>query len=108
MPPKIMKRIGTILLAAGFLALPVLAASETDSPLPLVAQSRACALAEVAWTQKSLKDWTSFRQRLEIHLRRLAAQGANFRPLDKPVPTGTVKAAGENHYKITIKRVEPK
>jgi hexosaminidase len=46
---------------------------------------RACALAEVTWTEKSLKDWADFRQRLETHVQRLTAQGVNLRRLDKMI-----------------------
>jgi hexosaminidase len=53
------------------------------SHLQYMAYPRACALAEVTWTEKSLKDWANFRQRMETHVQRLAAQGANFRRLDK-------------------------
>ena len=51
--------------------------------LQYMAYPRACALAEVTWTDKSAKNWTDFRQRMETHVQRLAAQGVNFRPLDK-------------------------
>lgn len=40
---------------------------------------RACAMAEVTWTDPKLKDWTDFRNRLEVHLQRLKAQGVNYR-----------------------------
>jgi hexosaminidase len=42
---------------------------------------RACAMAEVAWTDPKLKNWENFRNRLETHLQRLRAQGINYRPL---------------------------
>ena len=51
--------------------------------LQYMAYPRACALAEVTWTGKSQKDWVNFRQRIETHMQRLVAQGANFRRLDK-------------------------
>ena len=51
--------------------------------LQYMAYPRACALAEVTWTDKALKNWPDFRQRMETHVQRLAAQGANFRRMDK-------------------------
>jgi len=42
---------------------------------------RACALAEVAWTPKEIKDFNDFRVRLDVHLKRLDAIGVNYRPL---------------------------
>lgn len=41
---------------------------------------RACALAEVTWTDAKHKDWSDFRHRLDTHLQRLHAQGVNYRP----------------------------
>jgi hexosaminidase len=46
---------------------------------------RACAMAEVGWSQGP-KDWAEFEQRLAAHLRRLDALGVNYRPLDGPNP----------------------
>jgi len=40
---------------------------------------RACAMAEVAWTDPKLKKWDDFRNRLDTHLQRLQAQGVNYR-----------------------------
>jgi N-acetyl-beta-hexosaminidase len=68
--------------------------------LQYMAYPRACALAEVTWTAKDLKNWPNFRQRLETHLQRFVAQGANFRRLDKPVATGI--------REITVNRETPK
>ncbi|MDH7599994.1 MAG: beta-N-acetylhexosaminidase [Sedimentisphaerales bacterium] len=42
---------------------------------------RACALAEVAWTQRELKDIEDFKSRLRVHLQRLDAIGVNYRPI---------------------------
>ena len=36
---------------------------------------RLCALAEVAWSPKELRHWADFRDRLQVHCRRLDAQG---------------------------------
>jgi hexosaminidase len=40
---------------------------------------RACALAEVTWTDPKLKKWEDFRNRLDMHLQRLKVQGVNYR-----------------------------
>ncbi len=42
---------------------------------------RLCALAEVAWTPRPLRDYADFRMRLATHLKRLAALDVNYRPL---------------------------
>lgn len=47
---------------------------------------RACAHAEVAWSQPQGRTWGAFRPRLEAHLERLAALGVNYRPLEGPHP----------------------
>jgi hexosaminidase len=46
---------------------------------------RACAFAEVAWTDGP-RDWQEFVPRLSGHLRRLDALGVNYRPLEGPRP----------------------
>jgi len=47
---------------------------------------RACALAEVCWSPKEKRDWQSFRQRLEKHLKRLDYLGVNyFYEVPKPI-----------------------
>jgi hexosaminidase len=40
---------------------------------------RMTALAEVVWTPKERKDFTDFRRRLDVHLRRLDAVGVSYR-----------------------------
>ena len=40
---------------------------------------RACALAEVTWTDPGLKKWEDFKTRLDVHLQRLKIQGVNYR-----------------------------
>jgi len=49
-----------------------------------MAYPRACAIAETNWTEAGRKDWDDFLARLETHLLRLKAQGANYRPLQTP------------------------
>lgn len=47
---------------------------------------RACALAEVCWSPKEKRDWQSFRQRLEKHLKRLDYMDVNyFYEVPKPI-----------------------
>jgi hexosaminidase len=49
-----------------------------------MAYPRACALAEVGWTEPKKKDYDDFYQRLTMHVQRLKAMDVNFRPLDPP------------------------
>jgi hexosaminidase len=56
-----------------------------DAHLEYMAFPRACALAEVAWSERR-DDFAAFRQRLAHHLERLDAYGVNYRPLDGPLP----------------------
>jgi len=55
---------------------------------------RVCALAEVAWSLKSQRDFTDFSARLRPHLERLDALDVNYRPLDGPAtaPISTWKS----------------
>jgi hexosaminidase len=46
---------------------------------------RACAFAEVAWTDGP-RDWEQFAPRLSLHLARLDALAVNYRPLEGPRP----------------------
>jgi hexosaminidase len=50
---------------------------------------RLSALAEVNWTAASLKNFTSFTNRLVIHNQRLANSGVNYNPLAVPPTIGT-------------------
>jgi hexosaminidase len=40
---------------------------------------RACAIAEVSWTDPKLKNWEDFKSRMETQFQRLKAQGVNYR-----------------------------
>jgi len=40
---------------------------------------RGCAIAEIAWSPKSSRDWESFQERLKVHETRLDALGVNYR-----------------------------
>jgi hexosaminidase len=40
---------------------------------------RACAMAEVTWSDPTRKNWNDFCERLGTHFQRLEAQGVNFR-----------------------------
>jgi len=58
---------------------------KTPEHAEYMAYPRALALAEVAWTQSSRRDWNGFVQRLPDQLARLDALGVNYRI---PEPTG--------------------
>lgn len=45
---------------------------------------RACALAEVAWSNRESRDFDDFKLRLNLHLLRLDVCGVHYRPLDGP------------------------
>lgn len=47
---------------------------------------RACAHAEVAWSDPEGRTWSEFEPRLVEHLERLDALGVNYRPLAGPLP----------------------
>jgi hexosaminidase len=55
---------------------------------------RACAMAEVGWTDVEKKDFERFEKGLPVHLARLDAYGVNYRKLDPPMapPVGTWKS----------------
>jgi hexosaminidase len=44
-----------------------------------MAYPRACAMAEVAWSDPNSRKWEDFSRRLASHLQRLKAQGVNYR-----------------------------
>ena len=44
---------------------------------------RACAIAEIGWSQKDAKNYEDFLHRLDIHLKRLTIMGVNYHPLNK-------------------------
>jgi hexosaminidase len=46
---------------------------------------RACALAEVAWSDRQ-RQWDDFEGRMRAHTARLGSMGVNYRPLDGPTP----------------------
>jgi hexosaminidase len=47
---------------------------------------RECAIAEVAWSPKSSRNWNSFLQRLQVHARRLDELGINYRHASLAAP----------------------
>jgi hexosaminidase len=47
---------------------------------------RACAHAEVAWSEPEGRDWAEFSPRLRTHLERLSAMGVEYRPEEGPRP----------------------
>ena len=44
-----------------------------------MAYPRACAMAEVTWSDPKQTNWDDFSRRLELHLQRLKAEGVNYR-----------------------------
>jgi len=64
---------------------------------------RLSALAEVNWTSASLKDFTSFTNRLMIHNQRLANAAVNYNPLATPPAIGTWAPAQitTNYFTLT-------
>ncbi len=60
----------------------------TPKHLYYMAQPRLAAIAEIGWTPAAKKDWSSFRTRVEAHLRRLAAMDIHGRTLDPEPPAG--------------------
>ena len=64
-----------------------------------MAYPRTCALAEVLWTPKALRDFSDFTRRLVVHEQRLDALDVNYRRTDVPpmrtaTPTGVRLGAG--------------
>lgn len=55
---------------------------ETSNDVEYMAFPRACALSEVLWSAPDHRDWPAFRERLSVHLKRLAAMDVNYRPSD--------------------------
>jgi hexosaminidase len=54
---------------------------KTPEHVEYMAYPRACALAEVLWSQKTERDFTEFQTRLKPHLRFLDLLQVNYRPL---------------------------
>ncbi|KPK87342.1 MAG: hypothetical protein AMS27_02575 [Bacteroides sp. SM23_62_1] len=44
---------------------------------------RLCALSEIAWSPKEIRDWEDFRARLNTQVKRYETMGWNYRPLDE-------------------------
>lgn len=51
---------------------------ETEDYLEYMVFPRMCALAEVVWSPKELRDWDDFKERLKAHSRRLDELDINF------------------------------
>ncbi|MGA2032040.1 MAG: beta-N-acetylhexosaminidase [Thermoguttaceae bacterium] len=52
-----------------------------------MAYPRACAIAEVGWTDRPQKNWADFKRRCQTHFQRLTIQGVHYRP-PKPADPG--------------------
>ena len=61
----------------------------TRSAVEYQAWPRACATAEVAWSDPTDRSWAEFSTRLDAHLARLDALGVNYRPEAGPHPWQT-------------------
>jgi hexosaminidase len=53
-----------------------------------MAYPRACAIAEVTWTDPKLKNWDDFKRRMETQFERLKIQGVNYRAPKKQSDPG--------------------
>jgi hexosaminidase len=75
----------------------------TTDYVEYMAAPRLCALAEVVWSPKELRDWDSFQKRLGTHLMRLDGMKVNYR---LPEPSGF---GGQNAFinDITIEMQAP-
>jgi hexosaminidase len=49
-----------------------------DDEVAYMVYPRACALAEVVWSPKEVRDWDSFKERLRVHGARLEAMGVSY------------------------------
>ncbi|HET9648940.1 MAG TPA: beta-N-acetylhexosaminidase [Microlunatus sp.] len=56
----------------------------TPRDVDYAAFPRACALAEVAWSDPQGRSWSEFEPRLAAHLERLDVLGVNYRPEEGP------------------------
>ena len=56
----------------------------TSSHMEYMAWPRGCALSEVGWSQKSVRNWPSFLSRLKTDLQRLDNEKMNYRKFDQP------------------------
>ncbi len=50
----------------------------TEKDVEYMAVPRMCALAEVVWSPKELRDWADFKNRLKLHCERLDKLGVNY------------------------------
>ena len=74
----------------------------TPRDVDYAAFPRACALAEVAWSDPEDRSWAEFEPRLAKHLERLEVLGVNYRPLAGPRPwqrggTGRLRRVAGRH-----------
>jgi hexosaminidase len=53
-----------------------------------MAYPRACAIAEVTWSDPQRKNWDDFQRRLDVQLQRLKVQGVNYRVPRKTTDPG--------------------
>jgi hexosaminidase len=68
---------------------------------------RACAIAEVAWTDRALRNWEDFQRRLPAQLRRLGYQGVNYRADPPPNLAQAISAASDGSGRIALAPLFP-
>ena len=62
---------------------------------------RALAISELGWTRPDLKDWASFRRRVNVHVRNLHRRGINAYPLSDRIDITSV-ANGDGTSTVTL------
>jgi hexosaminidase len=78
--------------------------SPTPRDVDYTAFPRACALAEVAWSDPSGRSWSEFEPRLAAHLERLDVLGVNYRPEAGPRPW---QRGGTGHFARVVGQHDP-
>lgn len=76
----------------------------TTRDIDYAAFPRACALAEVAWSDPTGRSWTEFEPRLAEHLERLDVLGVNYRPEAGPRPW---QRGGTGRLRRTTRQGDP-
>ncbi len=76
----------------------------TPRDLDYTAFPRACALAEVAWSDPTGRSWEEFGPRLAAHLERLDVLGVGFRPEEGPRPW---QRGGTGHRRRLAEQQDP-
>ena len=81
LPPRLpMEKSGHILGAGGNLWSEYF---PNYAQVQYMAYPRACAIAELTWTDPKRKNWDDFKRRIETQLERLKVQGVHYRATRK-------------------------